>query len=143
MSNENFLYTGGHTVGTSHCSTIATRLYNFTGKGDTDPSLDSNYVPKLKSICKPTDTTTLLGMDGTFRSFDNDYYTIVSKRRGLFQSDAALLNDKKTSAYVKSNAQSGGSTFFKDFQDSMVKMGNIGVLTGKSGEIRKQCTLIN
>ncbi|KAI3727694.1 hypothetical protein L6452_16312 [Arctium lappa] len=48
---------------------------HFTGKGDTDPSLDSDYVPYLKSKCKPTDTTTLLEMDpGSFRSFDEKYY---------------------------------------------------------------------
>ncbi|KAK9054139.1 hypothetical protein SSX86_025216 [Deinandra increscens subsp. villosa] len=135
---------GGHTVGTSHCSTISSRLYNFTGKGDTDPSLDSDYVPFLKSKCKPNDRTTLLEMDpGSFRSFDDDYYTMVSKRRGLFQSDAALLDDKKTSAYVKLQAQTHGSTFFSDFKDSMVKMGQIGVLTDKAGEIRKVCTLVN
>ncbi|KAI3780827.1 hypothetical protein L2E82_10819 [Cichorium intybus] len=135
---------GGHTVGTSHCSTIAIRLYNFTGKGDTDPSLDPKYVPYLKSKCKPTDTTTLLEMDpGSFRTFDEAYYTNVLKRRGLFQSDAALLADKETSAYVKLQAQSGGSTFFKDFEESMVKMGQIGVLTGSAGEIRKHCALVN
>ncbi|KAL8228449.1 hypothetical protein R6Q57_016033 [Mikania cordata] len=135
---------GGHTLGISHCSTIATRLYNFTGKGDTDPSLDPNYVTQLKRKCKPNDTTTLIAMDpGSSKSFDEDYYTIVLKRRGLFQSDAALLNDNSTSAYVKLQAQSHGSTFFKDFQASMVKMGQIGVLTGKAGEIRKQCALIN
>ncbi|XP_076897942.1 peroxidase 27-like [Bidens hawaiensis] len=135
---------GGHTVGTSHCSSIATRLYNFTGKGDADPSLDSNYVTQLKSKCKPNDRTTLTEMDpGSFRRFDDDYYTIVLKRRGLFQSDAALLNDKKTSSYVKRQARSHGSIFFKDFKNSMVKMGQIGVLTGKDGEIRKRCALIN
>ncbi|KAI3795422.1 hypothetical protein L1987_38075 [Smallanthus sonchifolius] len=134
---------GGHTVGTSHCSSIATRLYNFTGKGDTDPSLDSNYVTQLKSKCKPNDKTTVIGMDGSFRSFDDDYYTFVLKKRGLFQSDSALLNDKETSAYVKRQAQSHGSKFFNDFKDSMVKMGKIGVLTGNAGEIRKQCALIN
>ncbi|KAI3745086.1 hypothetical protein L1987_58188 [Smallanthus sonchifolius] len=134
---------GGHTVGTSHCSSIATRLYNFTGKGDTDPSLDSNYVTQLKSKCKPNDKTTVIGIDGSFRSFDDDYYTFVFKRRGLFQSDSALLNDKKTSAYVKRQAQSHGSKFFNDFKDSMVKMGKIGVLTGNAGEIRKHCALIN
>ncbi|KAI3736273.1 hypothetical protein L6452_15812 [Arctium lappa] len=135
---------GGHTVGTSHCSTIAARLYNFTGKGDTDPSLDSDYVPYLKSKCKPTDRTTLLEMDpGSFRSFDEKYYTNVWKRRGLFQSDAALLADKETSAYVKLQAESHGSTFFKDFEESMVKMGEIGVLTGKAGEIRRHCAMIN
>ncbi|KAK9070885.1 hypothetical protein SSX86_009453 [Deinandra increscens subsp. villosa] len=135
---------GGHTVGTSHCSTIAIRLYNFTGKGDTDPSLDSEYVPYLKSKCKPTDTTTLLEMDpGSFGTFDESYYTNVLKRRGLFLSDSALLNDPETSDYVKLQAQSLGSTFLKDFQESMVKMGQVGVLTGSAGEIRRHCNMIN
>nr|GEV23853.1 peroxidase 27-like [Tanacetum cinerariifolium] len=79
------ILSGGHAVGISHCSTIASRLYNFTGKGDTDPTLDPMYVPHLKSKCKPTDTTTLLEMDpGSVKTFDEDYYTIVSKRRGMF-----------------------------------------------------------
>ncbi|CAI9299447.1 unnamed protein product [Lactuca saligna] len=135
---------GGHTIGTSQCSTIVIRLYNFTGKGDTDPTLDPKYVPFLKKKCKPTDTTTLLEMDpGSFRTFDEDYYTIVMKRRGLFQSDAALLDDKETAAYVKLQAQSHGSTFFKDFEESMVKMGQIEVLTGSAGEIRKHCASVN
>ncbi|KAI3736270.1 hypothetical protein L6452_15809 [Arctium lappa] len=119
-------------------------LVVLSGKGDTDPSLDPKYIPQLKSICFPTDETTLLAMDpGSVRSFDEHYYTTVLKRRGLFQSDAALLNDKKTSAYVKLQAQSHGSTFFKDFHVSMIKMGKIGVLTGKDGEIRKHCAVIN
>nr|XP_043613716.1 peroxidase 27-like [Erigeron canadensis] len=135
---------GGHTVGTSHCSTIANRLYNFTGRGDTDPSLDSEYVPHLKSRCKPADQTTLLEMDpGSFRTFDESYYTMVLKRRGLFESDAALLADKETSAYVKLQAQTHGSTFLKDFKRSMVKMGKMGVLTGNAGEIRRHCAIIN
>ncbi|KVI04178.1 heme peroxidase [Cynara cardunculus var. scolymus] len=134
----------GHTIGTSHCSTIAARLYNFTGKGDTDPSLDSDYVPYLKSKCKPTDRTTLLEMDpGSFRSFDKNYYKNVLKRRGLFQSDAALLADKETSAYVKLQAESNGHTFLKDFEESIMKMGQIGVLTGEAGEIRRHCARIN
>ncbi|KAI3804006.1 hypothetical protein L1987_32174 [Smallanthus sonchifolius] len=139
------LHTRGHTVGTSHCSTIAIRLYNFTGKGDTDPSLDSYYVPYLKSKCKLSNTTTLLEMDpGSFRTFDENYYTNVWKRRGLFVSDDALLNDYETSAYVKLQAQSDqGSTFMKDFEESMVKMGQIRVLTGSAGEIRRHCNIIN
>ncbi|KAK9076919.1 hypothetical protein SSX86_005254 [Deinandra increscens subsp. villosa] len=135
---------GAHTIGVAHCSTIETRLYNFTGQGDTDPSLDPKYVPQLKSICFPTDKTTLLGMDpGSSKSFDQDYYKVVLKKRGLFQSDSALLSDKKTSLYVKLYSQSHGFTFFKDFQDSMVKMGKIGVLTGKAGEIRRTCAFVN
>lgn len=138
------LYPGGHTIGTSHCSSFDSRLYNFSGKGDTDPALDPNYVAHLKRKCKPGDNTTLVEMDpGSFRTFDEDYYTLVSKRRGLFQSDAALLNDNETKAYVKLQATTHGSTFAKDFAKSMVKMGEIGVLTGNSGEIRKRCAFVN
>ncbi|XP_010267771.1 PREDICTED: peroxidase 27-like [Nelumbo nucifera] len=134
----------GHTIGTSHCFNFNNRLYNFTGKGDTDPSLDPNYIAKLKNKCRSGDTTTLVEMDpGSFRTFDSDYYTLVSKRRGLFQSDAALLTDSETKAYVNLQASTHGSTFFKDFGVSMVNMGNIGVLTGAAGEIRKHCAFIN
>lgn len=119
-------------------------MYNFTGKGDTDPTLDPNYVVHLKRKCQPGDTTTLVDMDpGSFRTFDGDYYTLVAKRRGLFQSDAALLEDTETKSYVKLQANTYGSTFAKDFAESMVNMGKIGVLTGKAGEIRKHCAFVN
>ena len=87
---------------------------------------------------------TLVEMDpGSFKTFDEDYYTLVAKRRGLFQSDSSLLNDPETKAYVKLQASTHGSTFFKDFGVSMVNMGRIGVLTGNAGEIRKQCSRVN
>ena len=106
--------------------------------------MDPNYIAKLKSKCKPGDQTTLAEMDpGSYKTFDEGYYTLVSKRRGLFQSDSALLADGETKAYVKLQATTHGSTFFKDFGVSMVKMGRIGVLTGTAGEIRKVCTKIN
>ncbi|KAL8133108.1 peroxidase 27-like [Apium graveolens] len=135
---------GGHTIGTSQCSSFSNRLYNFTGIGDMDPSLDSEYAVNLKKKCKPTDVSNLVEMDpGSFKTFDEDYYTLVAKRRGLFQSDAALLDDKETRDYVELQATTQGSTFFKDFEVSMVKMGNIGVLTGEAGEIRKTCAFVN
>ncbi|GMP66913.1 hypothetical protein CsSME_00027078 [Camellia sinensis var. sinensis] len=135
---------GGHTIGISHCPSFTNRLYNFTGKGDTDPTMNQNYIAQLKKKCKPGDTTTIVEMDpGSSKIFDTDYYTVVSKRRGLFQSDAALLTDNTTNAYVQLQKTPKGSTFLKDFADSMVKMGQIGVLTGNSGEIRKICSRIN
>ena len=141
---EYVLVTGGHTIGIGHCTTISDRLYNFTGKGDTDPSLDPRYAAQLKKKCKPGNSNTVAEMDpGSFKSFDEDYYTVVAKRRGLFQSDAALLDDAETRDYVKRQSRTQGSTFAQDFAESMVKMGNIGVLTGKQGEIRKRCAFVN
>ncbi|KAH8512068.1 hypothetical protein H0E87_009315 [Populus deltoides] len=136
---------GAHTIGTSHCSSFDSRLYNFTGKGDTDPTLDSEYITRLKKICKAGDQITLVEMDpGGARTFDNSYYKLVANRRALFQSDAALLDNNYTKAYVKlQSVASGGSTFFKDFGVSMRKMGRVEVLTGKAGEIRKVCSKVN
>ncbi|XP_039167855.1 peroxidase 27-like [Eucalyptus grandis] len=135
---------GGHTLGTSHCSSFSDRLYNFTGKGDTDPKLDSNYIARLKLKCKPNDQTTLAEMDpGSVRTFDIKYFELIPKRRGLFTSDAALLDDSETKAYIDLQIKTGGSTFFKDFGVSMVNMGRIGVLTGTAGEVRKVCAKVN
>ncbi|KAK1325009.1 Peroxidase 27 [Acorus calamus] len=114
------------------------------GKGDVDPSLDPNYVAKLRQKCKPENATTTVEMDpGSFKTFDTSYYKLVSKRRGLFHSDAALLNDKVTRAYVGRQVLSSRPSFFGDFAKSMVNMGKIGVLTGNAGEIRRNCALVN
>lgn len=81
---------------------------------------------------------------GSSKTFDTGYYKQVSKRRGLFQSDEALLHDSVTKAYVQKMAvATNPSEFFKDFAESMVKMSQIGVLTGTQGEIRKQCSVTN
>ncbi|PWA67189.1 heme peroxidase [Artemisia annua] len=134
---------GGHTLGMSHCSSFENRLYNFTGIGDTDPTMDRNYIARLKLKCKPNDQTTIAELDpGSFKTFDDSYFRLVNKRRGLLQSDAALLDDPETKAYMI-QATSYGSTFFKDFGVSMIKMGRIGVLTGSQGEIRKVCSKVN
>eukprot|EP00253_Pinus_taeda_P027072 PITA_27072 len=133
---------GAHTIGTSHCSSFSSRLYNFTGKGDTDPSLDKYYAAQLKIKCKPGDSKTIVEMDpGSFRTFDTNYYVNVKKNRGLFHSDAALLTNNEAKAYVNEELQ--GPSFFSDFATSMEKMGRIGVLTGTAGQIRGHCAFIN
>ena len=85
----------GHTIGTSHCFSFSDRLYNFTGMenpSDIDPSLEPQYMMRLKSKCASlNDNTTLVEMDpGSFKTFDTDYFKLVSKRRGLFHSACAL-----------------------------------------------------
>ena len=79
----------------------------------------------------------------TPRVFDEKYYTMVSQNRGLFQSDAALLNDPETKNYIDLQVNTMGSSFAHDFAVSMSKMIKIGVLTGKQGEVRKKCGAVN
>ncbi|XP_026664471.1 peroxidase 3-like [Phoenix dactylifera] len=140
------LLSGAHTIGVSHCSSFSSRLYNFTGKGDEDPSLDSFYAANLKKYkCQvPNDTTTIVEMDpGSFRTFDLGYYKHLLKRRGLFQSDAALITNAATKAYIIQLVNNPLEVFFKEFALSMEKMGRIEVKTGSLGEIRKNCAVVN
>ncbi|EHA8589467.1 Peroxidase 1 [Cocos nucifera] len=135
---------GAHTIGHSLCSSFSSRLYNFTGHGGLDPALDPTYVPKLMCECKPNDNTTRVEMDpGSAFNFDLGYYKDVARRRGLFTSDDTLLHDPETKAYIERQVMASPDEFFKDFAESMVKMGRIQVLTHDQGEIRKKCAFVN
>ncbi|GAV81300.1 peroxidase domain-containing protein [Cephalotus follicularis] len=140
------ILSGSHTIGMSHCSSFNARLYNFTGKGDEDPALDSEYAANLKAKkCKsPNDNTTIVEMDpGSRKTFDLHYYTGVLKRRGLFQSDSALTTNNATLSLVKQYNMGSLQSFYSDFAAAMEKLGRINVKTGSTGVIRKHCALVN
>ncbi|KAL6548449.1 hypothetical protein OROGR_008870 [Orobanche gracilis] len=135
---------GAHTIGDAHCNLFSNRLYNFTGKGDQDPSLNTSYAATLKSRCRSlSDSKTTVGMDpGSSSSFDDHYYSMLAQNKGLFVSDAALITDKVAKGYVDQMVV-GSAEFLTEFGKSMKRMGAIEVLTGSGGEIRKNCRVIN
>ncbi|CAN1232367.1 Peroxidase 39 [Linum perenne] len=140
------LLSGAHTIGLSHCSSFSNRLYNFTGRGDADPALDSDYASNLRSRkCRTiNDNTTKVEMDpGSRNTFDLSYYSLLLKRRGLFESDAALTTNSASLQLVDKIAKGSVKDFFSEFALAMEKMGRINVKTGSNGEIRKQCALVN
>lgn len=139
------LLSGAHTIGVSHCSSFTRRLYNFTGVGDQDPSLDSQYAANLKANkCKSISANGIVEMDpGSFKTFDLSYYSLLLKRRGLFQSDAALTTSAATKAFVTDLLNGSVQNFFAQFGLAMEKMGRIGVKTGSEGEIRNHCAFVN
>lgn len=141
--NDLVALSGAHTIGLAHCGTFSRRLYNFTGKGDADPSLDATYIKSLKLQCpNPANPQTTVEMDPqSSGSFDTSYFDILVKNKGLFQSDAALLTDRASRKTVQQLRET--RAFLDEFGKSMKKMAAIGVLTGNAGEIRKQCGKIN
>eukprot|EP00253_Pinus_taeda_P021962 PITA_21962 len=138
---------GAHTVGVAHCSFFSDRLYNFQGSGTADPSMDATLVASLKNICpSPTssstdDPTVFLDQNTSF-AFDNSYYQQLQLNHGILQIDQELTSAGSTKGIV-TNLASDGTTFSKSFAGAMIKMGNIGVLTGKKGEIRTNCRVVN
>ncbi|KAI3821985.1 hypothetical protein L1987_09565 [Smallanthus sonchifolius] len=141
--NDLVTLSGAHTIGISHCTLVSRRLYNFTGKGDADLSLDPAYAQTLRKLCpNPVNPTTILEMDPkSSLTFDSDYYRALNQHKGLFVSDAALLTDRRSALVAK--FLENPLVFFAQFARSMVKMGGIEVLLGGEGEVRKNCRVVN
>ncbi|CAM0151665.1 unnamed protein product [Urochloa decumbens] len=138
---------GAHTLGKAHCPSYADRLYPSAGCTTADPALDARYADRLRMRCtnNAADSNSSSELDpGSCVTFDTSYYRHVARRRGLLRSDASLLDNRFTRAYVL-QAASGryDGHFFHDFAVSMAKMAAIGVLTGEEGEIRRKCNVVN
>ncbi|KAI3914972.1 hypothetical protein MKW98_020519 [Papaver atlanticum] len=133
---------GAHTLGITQCGMISARLFNFTGKGDTDPSIEKSYAEALRSKCRRSFETELEMDPGSSKFFDGNYYKIVNQKKGIFESDATLLTNSFAASLVKEFEDN--NKFFAAFATSMVKLGGTGVLTRKNeGEIRRKCRFVN
>ena len=127
----------------AHCGTFSQRLYNFSGNGDSDPSLDRNYAEQLKAACKPGDARTAVAMDpGSQMAFDKDYYVNLQEHRGLFISDATLLTDGEANNIV-SKEISSQEDFVAKFIMAMKKLIELDVIMGNDGEIQQKCGSVN
>jgi peroxidase len=132
---------GAHTIGRASCSTFLNRVYNFNGTKGPDPSLNTYYLNLLKRRCRRT--TDLVYLDViTPRTFDTVYYTNLQKKVGLLTSDQELHSDQRTAPFVEAMA-SQPFLFENQFLVSMVKLGNVQVLTRHGGEVRTNCNYVN
>lgn len=128
---------GSHTIGQARCTNFRTRIYN-------DTNIDSSYATSLKGRCpsnggdnnlSPLDVTT-----PTF--FDTSYFRNLVKKKGLLHSDQELFNGGSTDSFVQ-NYTNDPFLFRNDFANAMIKMGDLGPLTGSKGQIRKNCRRLN
>ncbi|KAG6557614.1 hypothetical protein Mapa_000895 [Marchantia paleacea] len=144
-AREMITLSGAHTIGRSHCNGILPHLYNFTGKDnvtDTDPAMDKEFSVLLKKLCPQGNRTNTIFIDSSANHFDRLYYKNVLGGRGVFITDSALITDSGGKKVVRSLSKRS-STFFSEFAAAMVKMDNLGVLTGTQGEIRNTCQFVN
>nr|XP_010930945.1 cationic peroxidase SPC4 [Elaeis guineensis] len=129
---------GGHTIGRAHCSSFNNRLFPSP-----DPTMNKSFAKNLYLTC-PTNTTvnTTVNDIRSPNAFDNKYYVDLMNREGLFTSDQDMYTDSRTKPTVTSFAINQ-SLFFENFVYSIVKMGQVSVLTGDQGEIRANCSAPN
>ncbi|XP_060196700.1 lignin-forming anionic peroxidase-like [Lycium barbarum] len=137
---------GAHTFGRARCRTFNQRLFNFSGSGRPDPTIDPTYLQTLQRLCPQG------GNGGTFANldkstpdeFDNDYFANLKNHQGLLQTDQELFSTSGSDTIaIVNNYAKNQHKFFDDFVCSMIKLGNISPLTGTKGEIRKDCKRVN
>ncbi|XP_073036016.1 peroxidase 44-like [Primulina eburnea] len=128
---------GAHSIGTAHCGVVRGRLFDRNKSKEMNP----NYAEQMRFMCERDDNT--LPFDSvTHNKMDAQIYNQFLDKRALLESDNALAKDPHGNDIMKKMA-SDQAAWFQKFIRATVKMGEIEVLTGNQGEIRKQCRVVN
>ncbi|KAL6998913.1 peroxidase [Sarracenia purpurea var. burkii] len=156
---------GAHNIGKIGCEFIQPRLHNFLGTGRPDQTISFDFLAELSLICKNNESSSPNGASSPTRSrflrestgiayyqefsssvssgsvFGSLYYESLLRGRGLLYADQQLMANDKTAELARAYASDhSGTTFRVDFARTMMKMSNLGVLTGSQGQIRLNCS---
>nr|XP_043630476.1 peroxidase 20 [Erigeron canadensis] len=141
---------GSHTIGKAKCRSFRQRIYDYNDSEETSYNNhhnDNEFLRVLESICpKSGRDDSLAPLDlMTPTRFDNHYFHNIKRGQGLLISDNVLLSEDVEGEIrdIVWEFASDEEKFFESFAYSMIKMGNIDVLTGYHGEIRKNCRFVN
>ncbi|GMQ08653.1 hypothetical protein CsSME_00052281 [Camellia sinensis var. sinensis] len=158
---------GAHSIGTIHCRFILNRLYNFGGTDEPDPTLDPQFLDLLRSKCNDSHTSLSpspllspssddgsasrssssqepgveMDYQGRGSGFGSLYYRGLLESKGILYVDQQLTAEEKTEAWVRAYA-SDDSLFGRDFARAMMKLSNLGLLTGPMGQVRISCSKV-
>ncbi|XP_078148743.1 cationic peroxidase SPC4-like [Carex rostrata] len=137
-ANDLVALSGGHTIGLAHCTSFTSRIYPSQ-----DSTMSQRLADLLKQTCPKSDTFNTTAQDiRSPNTFDNKYYVDLVNKEGLFTSDQDLYSNNRTKSIVN-NFYFSQDLFFRKFVYSIVKMGQLGILTGNNGEIRANCSARN
>ncbi|XP_057976680.1 peroxidase 20 isoform X2 [Malania oleifera] len=142
---------GSHTMGRARCLSFRERIYhdsdNDQEHNQDTHKLHTTFRKILRSMCPESGRDYKLApLDfNTPAKFDNNYFHNILQGRGLLHSDNVLITEDIEGEMRRMvwDFASHQHHFFSSFVNSMVKMGNINVLTGDQGEVRKNCRYVN
>ncbi|KAE9620931.1 putative peroxidase [Lupinus albus] len=132
---------GSHSLGQGRCFSIMFRLYNQSGTGMPDPTINQNYRQKLNNICPhDVDQNVTVDLDSTPLIFDNQYFKDLVAGRGFLNSDQTLYTSPETKELVRLYSRDQDE-FFNAFVEGMLKMGDL--ISDQPGEVRRNCRVSN
>ncbi|XP_062073709.1 peroxidase 20 [Humulus lupulus] len=140
---------GSHTMGQARCVSFRQRAYDaeFFHEHYDRYKRYTTFRRILRSICPASGKDHRLApLDlVTPAQFDNHYFHNLLQGKGLLGSDTVLISQDHEGVILKQVLAyaSDEKLFFDSFVKSIVKMGNINVLTGNQGEIRRNCRFVN
>ncbi|XP_022952812.1 peroxidase 20 isoform X1 [Cucurbita moschata] len=139
---------GSHTIGKARCLSFRQRAYQTSPEEEYDRYERYNtYRRVLRSICPETGQDQRVApLD--FRTparFDNHYFLNILEGKALLGSDNVLITQDHEGEITRQvwSYASDQTLFFASFVKSIVKMGNINVLTANLGEVRTNCRFTN
>jgi peroxidase len=146
------IYTGAHTIGKARCTSFSARLAGAGGvsEGGAGAFKDLTFLQSLQQLCTGSAGSALAHLDlATPATFDNQYYINLLSGDGLLPSDQALASSAAVPG-VEADVASlvatyafDASVFFQDFAESMLRMGRLAPGVGTSGEVRRNCRVVN
>ncbi|KAF5752124.1 Peroxidase superfamily protein [Tripterygium wilfordii] len=136
---------GAHTMGKARCAVFSSRLGGGGSGSGGGAEINLDFIQSLQQLCsEPDSSQSLAQLDlVTPATFDNQYFVNLLSGEGLLPSDQALVTDDDQTRNLVQMYAEDLSAFFEDFKNSMLRMGSLGVLTGNSGEIRRDCRTVN
>ncbi|GER42824.1 peroxidase [Striga asiatica] len=132
---------GSHSIGKARCFSVVFRLYNQSGSGQPDPTIDPQFREELDKLCPQGGDEEVTGnLDATPERFDNRYFRDLVEGRGFLNSDQTLFTTLETREFVRVFSRDEGE-FFEAFVEGMIKLGDL--QSRWPGEIRRDCRVVN
>lgn len=146
--DEMVVLTGAHSIGRAQCDFFDYRLYNYSENEARDPRMEAAYGYYLSVHCPPL----LPGQErgeiqvnfdpSTPLRLDNSFYLRLKEGRVLLKSDQDMADDPTTRDLVR-RMGTEPRLWSRSFTRAMVRLSRLDVLTGNTGEIRRNCRAVN
>ncbi|KAI5078773.1 hypothetical protein GOP47_0006444 [Adiantum capillus-veneris] len=130
--------TGAHSVGKSHC-------FSFTrgGAAGANPRMNATYAQALHEKCKRGPWEEVFNDEDTPFLLDLEFYKNLKRGNVLLKSDNSIYVDNNMTSSLVDAFLTQPGMWDAQFAVSMVKLGNVQVLTGRQGEVRRVCSVPN